>query len=148
MIAGSYYHGDWGAGRIPTTLLDDPGGLRRYLELFNIRYVVADATDHTWWTRLPTIPWLRLRTELQDLAVYETDVAPGYLLGGDGSVAFDYNTLAVRLREPTDELILKFRWVDGLRAHPALPLEPVEVSPGVQFIRARPGRILEFEVRY
>lgn len=148
MVAASYYHGPWGGGRIPPELLDDPPSLRRYLALLNIRYVVADSTDGVWWPRLRGIPWLRLREESRDIAVYETDIEPGYLLGGRGTVTFDYNKVAVRLAEPTDDLILKFRWVEGLTFVPPLSGGPVEAWPGLPLIGVRPGGVLSFEVRY
>jgi hypothetical protein len=148
LIAASYYHGTWGQPHIPAAAIADPAGLHRLLGLLNVRYVVSEATDPAWWHGLARLPWLLRRAEFPDIAVYETDIEPGYLLGGSGAVSFDYDRIAVRLDAKVDVVILKFRWVDGLSVAPVLPLEPVEVWPGIRFIGVRPGEVRTFEVRY
>jgi hypothetical protein len=148
MYAGSYYHGDWGGGTIPSALLTDAEALRRRLELLNARYIVVDASDAAWWRQLPRHSWLTLRADLAGIAVYETDIRPTYLIGARGTVAFDYNRLQVQLEAPADSVTLKFRWVDGLAATPPLPLRPREVAPGLSFIEVEPRGISRFEIRY
>jgi hypothetical protein len=148
MYAASYYHGDWGGGTIPSALMTDAEALRRRLDLLNVRYVVVDASDAAWWRHLPRHSWLTLRADLAGVAVYETDIAPTYLIGARGTVAFDYNRLQIQLDAPADSVTLKFRWVDGLAATPPLPIRPRQVAPGLSFIEVEPRGISRFEIRY
>jgi hypothetical protein len=80
--------------------------------------------------------------------VYETNVRPGYLLGAAGTVTFDYNVVRVRLDGPAESVVLKFRWARGLFTVPPVRLEPVVVGPETQFIRAYPGPVTRFEIRF
>jgi hypothetical protein len=152
MIANSYYFGQWSEIPWLDEALEDPMALRRRLELLNVRYLVADATDSRWWTRLPTIPWLTRRAEWQpSFAVYETDILPTYLIGGAGEVDVAYNRIRVRLDAPGpagSEVLLKFRWVRGLAVSPPMPLDAAEVLPHFWYIRVQPGSAREFEIRY
>jgi hypothetical protein len=122
--------------------------IRGALETLNIRHVVIRDDNAKLRARLDRAAGLRLRETLRRFLVYDADIRPSYLLGAKGMVAFDYDLLDVRLEDPVDEVTLKFRWVRGLVSDPPLPLEPVEILPGVRFIRVRTGGVRAFRVRY
>lgn len=128
-------------------LLEGPD-LRGALEAFNIRHVVIRADDPPMQARLDESAVLRLREVLSAFRVYDVDVPPTYLIGARGTVDFDYDRLDVRLEDPVDRVTLKFRWAQGLVTDPPLPLEPVEVLPGVRFIGVRTAGTRAFRVRY
>jgi hypothetical protein len=122
--------------------------IRGTLEAFNVRHVVIRDDDPRVRSRLDLAPGLRLRKTLSAFLIYDVDIRPTYLLGAEGTVAFDYDRLDVRLERPVDAVTLKFRWQQGLVSDPPLPLEPVEILPGVQFIRVRAGGTRAFRIRY
>jgi hypothetical protein len=126
------------------------GDIRAALELFNVRYAIVREDLRKVQERLTAAPGVTLRERLPgNFLVYELPVSPGYLIGARGAVAFDYDHLAVRLDEPaTGPVTLRFRWAPGLVVDPPVRLEPVEVRPGVRFIRAHPGGARAFRIGY
>jgi hypothetical protein len=124
--------------------------LQEALQLFNVRHVVVRDEERSVRARLDEAPGLTLRERLPgEFLVYDTAITPGYLIGARGTVAFDYDRLRVRLDEPvTTPVTLKFRWAPGLVSHPPLALEPVEVRPGIRFIRVHPAGVQEFRIEY
>jgi hypothetical protein len=126
------------------------GDLRQTIELLNVRYALIREDWLRVRARFEETPGMRLHERLPGgFLVYETPVTSGYLIGARGTVAFDRDRLDVRLDEPvTSPVTLKFRWVPGLVAAPPVRLEPVEVRPGVRFIRAHPAGVREFRIGY
>ena len=122
--------------------------IRGALETFNARWVVILRDDTTSRGRLDRAAGLQHRATLSAFLVYEAEIRPSYLVEAQGTVAFDYDRLDVRLEHPVDAVTLKFRWAKGLVTDPPLPLDPVEMFPGVDFIRVRTGGVRAFEVRY
>jgi PA14 domain len=140
------------ARRIPSVFLLPDGASAAIRELsalaFGLQRVVTTEGGEAWVTRFQTIPWIVQQRDFAGIMVYETDIAPTYLLGARGTVDFDYDRIWVRLDAPADPVTLKFRWTSGLAITPALPMDPIEVQPGLQFIRVRPGGACEFQIRY
>jgi hypothetical protein len=128
-------------------LLEGPD-IRGKVELFNVRHVVVRSDDSSLRSRLDQAAGLRFRETLSAFLVYEADIRSSYVVGAQGTVAFDYDRLDVRLEHPVDAVTLKFRWARGLVTDPPLPLDPVEMLPGVDFIRVRTGGVRAFQVRY
>ena len=122
--------------------------VRGALETLNAPWVVILRDHAALESRLDGAAGLRRRAALSAFLVYEADIRPSYLSGGEGTVTFDYDRVDVRLEHPADEVILKFRWVKGLVSDPPLALEPVEVLPGVRFIRVRTGGVRVFRISY
>ena len=148
MLARQPYNPRWGYGRFLTSLTADLPDLRSHLERLNVRYVVAGPDDAERWSALGQDGWLRLRASWSGVAIYETDITPTYLIGGAGTVSFDYNRIAITLDAPQDEVVLKFQWQPGLFAVPSLPIEPAAVGALTPLIRVRPGTVRTFEIRY
>jgi hypothetical protein len=124
--------------------------IREALELFNVRYAIVREDFREVHERLEAAPGVTPRERLPgNFLVYELPVTPGYLIGARGTVTFDYDRLAVRLDEPaTGPVTLRFRWVPGLVVDPPVRLEPVEVRPGVRFIRVDPAGARAFRIGY
>jgi hypothetical protein len=122
--------------------------MRGALEAFNVRYVVIRNDHPALRVRLDGAAGIRRRAALSAFLVYEADVRPGYVVGGEGTVAFDYDRVDVSLAHPVDAVTLKFRWVPGLVTDPPLPLDPVEILPGVRFVRVRTDGVRAFQLRY
>jgi hypothetical protein len=144
-LIGSHVNAKW-VDFSPRALFETPD-IRGALEAFNVRHVVI-RDDDGLRSRLDRTAGLRLRETLSAFVVYEVDLRPTFLLDAAGAVAFDYDRLDVLLERPVDAVTLKFRWQPGLVSVPPLPLEPVEVLPGVRFIRVRTGGVRAFRVRY
>ena len=125
------------------------GDLRETLQLFNVKYLILGSRQQAR-ARLDGTPGVTLRERLPgDLVVYEAPGPSGYLIGARGTVAFDYDSLRVRLDEPvTAPVTLKFRWARGLVSEPPVTIEPVEVRPGVRFIRIHPAGAREIRIGY
>jgi hypothetical protein len=124
------------------------GELRALLELFNIRYVVIPDDFHDVQAYVGAAPDVALHGVFPLFRVYEADVAPAYLLGARGTVKYDYDRLEVRLDEAAEVVTLKFRWTPALVADAPVSIEPVEVAPGVRFIRVRPAGLRDFRIRH
>jgi hypothetical protein len=126
------------------------GDLRETLDLLNVRYVVLRSNRLKARARLDDTPGVTLRERLPgEFLVYEAPPPSGYLVGARGHVAFDYDRLVVRLDEPAPgPVTLKFRWARGLVSDPPVVLEPIEVRPGIRFIRFHPAAGREFRIRY
>jgi hypothetical protein len=148
MIAYAPYNRRWGYGRFLAPLTDDPSRIRTHLDFLNVRYIVTGPGDTETSRGLERDGVLRLRASWPQLAIYETDIVPTYLIGGPGTVTFDYNRIAVVLDAPRDQVVLKFQWQPGLFAVPPLPIEPADVGALVPLIRVRPGNVRAFEIRY
>ena len=127
------------------------GDIREALELFNVRHAIVRADLQEIHNRLQAAPGVTLREQLPGrFLVYEMPVVPGYLIGARGTVAFDYDRLDVRLDEPVSSppVTLRFRWAPGLVSEPPVRLEPVEVRPGIRFIRVHPAGVRAFRIGY
>jgi hypothetical protein len=148
LLAQSPYNPRWGYGGFLASLTPGLPELRSQLDRLNVRYVVAGPTDTEEWSAMRGGVWLRLRASLSGVSIYETDVAPTYLVDGGGTVSFDYNRIAVTLDAPRDEVVLKFQWQPGLYAVPPMPIEPAEIGALTPLIRVRPGTVRAFEIRY
>ena len=122
--------------------------LRQALETLNVRHVIIGDGDHDVQTRMAGAPGLHLQRRLSRFLIYDVDIRPSYVIGAAGTVAFDYDRLDVQLEETVDQVTLKFRWAPGLVSDPPLALEPVEVLPGVRFIRVRTGGARVFRIGY
>jgi hypothetical protein len=126
------------------------GDIREALELFNIRHAVVRDSLLEVHTRLQAAPGVTLRERLPgEFLVYDVPAGSGYVIGARGTVGFDYDRLDVRLDEAaTAPVTLKFRWVPGLVTDPPVRIEPVEVRPGIRFIRVYPDGVRAFRIRY
>lgn len=118
------------------------------LEALNVRHVIVTDDRLDLQSRLARTAGLQFRQALSRFAIYDVDINPSYVLGAKGTVLFDYDRLDVRLEDAVDVVTLKFRWVRGLVSDPPLPLDPVEILPGIPFIRVRTAGTRTFRIRY
>jgi hypothetical protein len=112
--------------------------LRRYLELYNVGTLVAfhPVTIHRF-SRLAglVVPVRRFGR----IAVFRVDQPLSWFLEGEGKVEARLGELIlsdVRPSAPDDAVVLKYHWIEGMRAEPPLVLEPVQrEGDPIPFIR-------------
>lgn len=105
----------WYRDPLPLPYRREPGGLTRYLSLLNVDLVLAK--DTSWRNRLAADPAFSLLWESGRYALFGfRDFPASWFLSGEGEVEASGGRLRARLRTPA--AVLRFRWVEGLRAEP------------------------------
>jgi hypothetical protein len=125
-------------------------GVREFFELFNVGYVV---TYHDKWKeyfRRRPRRYGEMSSFMQktlEITVFRVERERSWFLKGSGSVKAEFNRLQVRPDSP-GEMVLKYRWEDGLAAGPGIDLYPVEAGEGVLFVGAKSEEPGPFTIRY
>lgn len=153
MIACDYYH--FSPKRVeyecpPRAWREEPEDVRAYLEIYNVTHVM---TYHDHWKK-----FFRGRpAEYREVvafgeggkrAVFEVLRSPNWFAGASGSVRPDIGRLRVRLDRADTACLLKFNWVDGMRAEPPVRIAPHDAGRGVRLIRIEPGGRGEFDITW
>jgi hypothetical protein len=100
--------------------------LRNYLRLYNIGAVVA--FDPRSIQRLQSIPGLvTVEQRIGPIHLMKVNQPLSWFQVGEGSVKAGYNRLELSGLKG-NEVVLKYHWVDGLRAVPPTRIEPVQVA--------------------
>jgi hypothetical protein len=125
-------------------------GIREFIDFFNVGYVV---TYHDTWKK-----YLRRRTEYYEemasfmqktleITVFRVRRERPFFFAGRGTVRSGINRIEVRPDSP-GEVVLKYRWEEGLSAGGGVELYPVDVGEGVRFIGARFAAPRTVTIRY
>jgi len=121
-----------------------PGVLRRYLETYAVRYVIASVTYKRFYDA-PAL--LRKRTEIGYHVIFESLLPVSYFQENGGEVEQSLNRLSVKGTDPGMDVVLRFHWHEKLVCEPgcAIVREPVVGNP-VGFIRVPAGHPADFEI--
>jgi hypothetical protein len=125
-----------------------PGDFKRLLRLYNVTQVVKDIWNpkDPWNRYLKGLAWLQPEKLVDGhYQVYLTGVASSYVLQGEARVKAALNRIRVWPRNEAP-LVLKYRYVTGLRASNGVKLTPREVWPRVDFIACDGHRGQLFEI--
>lgn len=127
---------------------DEPG-LRRMLDLYNVRWLVTLAPP----CPEPALDWARARPGLfrevrsfGEVVFFDVLRAGDWFLEGGGSVEAEPGRIRLRgLTAPVTAI--KYHWFDGLRAEPEAPLERVaHPDDPVGFLRVRNGSLRDLDL--
>ena len=118
---------------------------------YNVRWMVINTSLPTQYYTLATWqhdhPGLLVpRSTHGVFRIYEVAQPESWFFAGTGQVTADYNRLEVR-RASAGGLVLKYHWIDTLRAEPALPIRPIMIAPDpVPFIAVDNGQVTDFAI--
>lgn len=133
----------------PTPWRNTTLGTYEWLKLFGVSHVVVyDERELKFYRRTPAmfIPVFTFGTE-RTFHVFEVvHDDKDRFSKGTGSVHSGINRLTVKTTD--EEVVIKYHWVDGLRAEGGVAIYPVEVAEGIRFIGIRTGGAEEIELRY
>lgn len=121
-----------------------PGYLRRYLETYAVRFVIASVTYKRFYDA-PEV--LKKRTEIGYHVIFESKLPVSYFQENEGKVEQSLNRLDVTGTDPDRDVVLRFHWHEKLVCEPGCSIErePVKGNP-VGFIRIPAGHPADFEV--
>jgi len=158
MMALDYYHfpDDWTASPYPPPPFNESAeSLFRFIELFNVTDIVT--YDPEWIACLREEP-ARYTEELSihypygavgyDAWIFRVLRKPSFLLKGRGRVESACNRLSVTLENPTDTVVLKYHWADGLRAKAPVEVFPFDAGDGIRLIGVKPHGQATFDIRF
>jgi len=121
-----------------------------FTQLYNVTHII---TYHEGW-----IEKLRGNPELFEQAhtfgtrtkktVFRVLREPDIFLEGKGAVESDVNELKVTLDEADGAAVLKYNWIDGLRADAPVEIRPFKVEEGIEFIEIDPHGKKQFSIHY
>jgi hypothetical protein len=125
-------------------------GVREFLELFNVGYVV---TYHGKWKkyfRRQPRRYVEMSSFMQktlEITVFRVERERSWFQEGSGTVKAEFNRIEVRPDAP-GEIVLKYRWEEGLAAGPGIELRPVDAGEDVRLIGATVTEARPFTIRY
>lgn len=148
MMAFDYYHFPNGDYQYPPRpYRESPERMMQFFEFYNVTHLV---TYHERWKEV-----FRSRPELfeesaqfGDKTVFAVKRIPALFLKGAGTVAADFNRIRVTLSDSGGEAVIKYNWVDGLRAEPPAELFPFKADADTTLIGIRPNGSSAVTVRF
>lgn len=118
-----------------------------FVNSYNVGTVL---TYHEGW-----IKYFRERTNDFDevwnweyISMFKRKRDPQPLLKGQGTVKADFNRIAVHLNEPSEEVVLSYNWLDGLKARDPVEIYPHVVTNGIRLIGVRPHGEVDIAISY
>ena len=121
-----------------------------FAELYNVTHII---TYHENWKQK-----LRDRPELFDevynfgaktpKTIFRVERTPDIFLVGAGAVKSDVNKLAVTLEDPSDTVVLKYNWTNGLNVKPPVTIRPYKVDEDIRFIEIDPKGQDKVTIKY
>lgn len=128
----------------------DAGLLRKYLELYNVGWIIA--RSHKVKKALSEIsqPGLLFPVaKIKRFQIFKVDAPHNFVFNGQAKVTADYNLIKVEgLKKGREqEIILKYHWHPTLRATGGITIEPVRMlSAPVPFIKVVDAKADNFEI--
>jgi hypothetical protein len=121
------------------------------MDLMNVTHVAT--ADRRW------VAYFSEKTDLgsevhrfalsgKDWVVFHLKREPSFFLSGSGRVRARFNALDVELDSVPSEVVIKYRWLDGLRAPAPVELFPYEAASGVTLIGIRPHGMRQIPIRF
>jgi hypothetical protein len=104
----------------------DPDSLSHYLWLYNVRWVLCwSAASKAYFARLDMVDHV---SDYDKFSLYRFTGSPSYFLKGTGQIVASRNRIELRdLIADQDSVIIKYHWLESLRADPPSTIEPVYV---------------------
>ena len=119
----------------------------RYLELMDVTLMVTRHPDWIDYFNGQPDRYRQVR-EFGDKRVFRVKRRQSRFEEGEGTVVASLNQLEVELSGELEDVILRYRWADGLKADQGVVIEPVNMGPGVDLIRARTGGVRAFRITF
>jgi len=152
MIACDYYN--FSPRRVeyempPKAFRGSPGRVRAYLDLHGVGHVI---TYHPHWIRFfgrETNDYARVLTfgPKTNKCVFRVLNPAPQLAAGTGRVTAGVDRIDVVPEGNPAEIILRYRWADGLRTDPPAEIAPADMGDGIRFIRLRPNGAASCSIR-
>lgn len=153
MIACDYYN--FSPRRVeyempPKAFRSSPARIRAYLDLLGVGHVI---TYHPHWVRFferNTNDYSRVRVfgPSTNKHIFRVLNPAPQLAAGRGRVTAGVNRIAVVPDGPQDEIILRYRWADGMKADAPAEIFPADMGDGIRFIGLRPRGAAACSIRY
>ncbi len=105
----------------------------RYFELYNVTHIL---TYHEHWKeyfRNNVDSYEELIT-LHDKTIFKVRRSSSLFLKGNGKIQANFNDLDIYLNSPETEVVLKYNWVQGLKASDGVEIFPYDAGDGVCLI--------------
>ena len=125
------------------------GKLRRFLETYAVRYVIASVT----FKRFDNTPNVLTRVaEIGHHVIFESMLPVNFFAQGSGQVKASMNLISVTGTDPEEDVVLRYHWLETLRCKDSngngacdIVREPVMDNP-VGFMRIPAGHPADFEI--
>jgi len=121
--------------------------LSQYMDLYNITHVIAWEDD--WkkiFTQYPDM--YKEVKKVNEMSVYSVDRRPSYVLKGDATVSADFNVINVHTEKPSEEIVIKFNCLDGLKTGKPAELFSYNAGNGIKFIGIHPNGCKDIRISY
>ncbi len=153
MIACDYYN--FSPRRVeyempPKAFRGSPARIRAYLDLHGVGHVI---TYHPHWVRFfdrNTNDYARVRVfgPTTNKYIFRVLNPAPHLASGRGRVTAGVNRIEVVPENPRDEIVLRYRWADGMKVDAPAEIFPADMGDGIRFIGLRPGGAAACSIRY
>ena len=115
----------------------NPGGIHGFMDLYNVSCVV---TYHDRWKQFYRhFPdrYEEAQT-IGDFTFFKVNRAMNLFLQNSGSVTADFSRIDVQLDDPTNDAVIKYNWVDGLKVGPPAEIYSFDAGSKVNLIGIHP----------
>ncbi len=153
MIACDYYN--FSPRRVeyempPKAFRGSPERVRAYLDLHGVGHVI---TYHPHWIRFfsrTTNDYAKVLTfgPKTNKCIFRVLNPAPPLAAGAGRVTAGVDRIDVVPEGTPDEIILRYKWADGLRADPPAEIRPVDMGDTIRFIGLKPHGAASCTIRY
>jgi hypothetical protein len=153
MIACDYYN--FSPRRVeyempPKAFRRSPARIRAYLDLHGVGHVI---TYHPHWVRFferNTNDYTRVRVfgPTTNKYIFRVLNPAPQLASGRGRVTAGVNRIEVVPENPREEMILRYKWNDGLKVDAPARIHPADMGDGIRFIGLQPGGAAACTIRY
>lgn len=126
---------------------DGPGVLFEFMDLYNVTHIITYHKD--WKSVFNRNPQhYRLVWESGRMAIYETLRPNSLFMDGSGQITAGFNRFDIMLSPGSQAPVLKYNWVEGLRAADGVEIFPYDAGRGVKLIGVNPGTNQQVVITY
>lgn len=153
MMGCDYYH--FSPKRVeynypPKRYRKDPKKMEEFLHTYNVTHII---TYHGTWIR-----YLRKRPELFEEVymwgnnlkklVFRVKRESSMFMEGSGTVESRINNLHVSVDDPSQPVVIKYNWVDGMHVGPPVEIRARHIDDDIDLIEVDPNGQREFDLRF
>ena len=139
------------AGRVdyfpPDEFRKTKDGLFKYMDLYNVTHVIA--WDEPWKDVFRVYPdhYEEIIT-FDGKTIFKVNRSSCLFLKGEGEVKADFNLIQVHTDNASDDIVIKYNWLEGLKAPAPVEIYPFDAGYGIKFIGIHPHGQEDITIRY
>jgi hypothetical protein len=120
--------------------------LRAYFETYAVSHMIITRPGKTWDRRTNVLEFV---VQVGPHRIYRTKISPNLIAQGGGKVEASTNSLKVTGSDPTQDLVLRYHWIETLVCEPncSLGRAPIDSFDPVGFINIPAPHPADLEVR-